>query len=158
MRRLPIPSPATLLATSLATTTARRWAIPTRRWAAWTPVPIRLVKSLISATMRSDGLSARSRRAWPRVLRTRRTAVWPVLGLQHPGMHMFPDNPRPPTSFKPSPGTSPNAWEYDADPGSLMGRGMQLRIQDFHRAFCKHIKTKKSNCNPWCPIPPPWWM
>jgi RHS repeat-associated protein len=78
-----------------------------------------------------------------------------MLGLEHPGMHMFPDNPRPPACFKPSPGTPPDIWEYDADPGSLMGRGMQLRIEDFQDAFCDHIKTRDANCDPWCPIPPP---
>lgn len=68
-----------------------------------------------------------------------------MLGLQHPGQH-FPAHLRP---------RSGSHADYAADPGSLMGEGMQLRIQDFHQAFCKHIKTGDAKCDPWCPIPPP---
>jgi hypothetical protein len=58
-----------------------------------------------------------------------------MLGLGHPG------------------GWSNDPSSYDADPGSLMGLGNTLRIGDFDKAFCKHIK---SECSPWTaklPVP-----
>ena len=49
-----------------------------------------------------------------------------MLGLHHPG------------------GVGNDHANYDADPESLMGRGMNLRISDFNSAFCDHISQSGS--------------
>ena len=53
-----------------------------------------------------------------------------MLGLNHPGNDL-PKGKRP----------EPNSDEdYDTDADSLMGRGMDLRMKDFQKAFCNQIK------------------
>lgn len=60
-----------------------------------------------------------------------------MLGLSHPGQRL----PNPP---------KPNSMEdYTADISSLMGMGMELRIDDFNKIFCRHITTKKCPETKW---------
>ena len=60
-----------------------------------------------------------------------------LLGLHHPGQHQ--QNPE-------VPGKNP---DYDADKDSLLGRGNELRLANFYRAFCRHIDDGGRACNPW---------
>lgn len=58
-----------------------------------------------------------------------------MLGLKHPGVAY---------------GAKSNSYEdYAADAPSLMGFGMEMRVEDFDKAFCSHIKTDGEGCNPW---------
>ena len=54
-----------------------------------------------------------------------------AFGLDHPG------------------GQSNDVAAYDADPESLMGRGMTMRPSDFEKAFCNKIQSSDGNCQEW---------
>jgi RHS repeat-associated protein len=59
-----------------------------------------------------------------------------LLGMKHPGQRLT------------SPKTPNSPEDYDADPKSLMGKGMTLRMADFNDAFCSKIESP-SECASW---------
>ena len=46
-------------------------------------------------------------------------------------------------------GAPNDPYNYDADMESLMGRGMELRLDDFNEWFCARVKTGEKDCDPW---------